>query len=133
MLARREAQIALQDGFLDNWHQALLPRRDEQAAGFLHGNAGHLLDRRRGAVVVHVYAVQNGRIGASGADSGERHVKRVQGFVHAFGGILFDFFDHALRPPAMRVPTLAPRTAFVNAPGRAMLQTTIGNSCSSQR
>ena len=104
VVVRRDAQVAFHDGVLDGAQDALVPRLDDQhvRVGRLH--AGHLVDGRGNAVVVHLDAVEHHGVGAARANGAEGVVQAVHGALHLLLGFKHDLVDHFGSFPFLRQP-----------------------------
>ena len=65
------ADVAGLEGLGDGLEHLTVPGSDGQDAGLGHSHSGDLVDGRGAAVVVHGDLVQDGGVGAAGADGGQ--------------------------------------------------------------
>jgi len=79
-----DADIAGLDCFGDCLDQGTIPRGDGQDAGFGNSHGCNLLDRRRAAVIIHHYFIQDAGVCAACTDRGQLAVKMGNAVVHFF-------------------------------------------------
>src|SRR6478672_1728199 len=89
------AEVGVADRPLDRRHRALVEDLDQDRAGVLRGEAGELLERGLGAVVVGRDLGEHRGVRASGADRGELLAGRLDGLAHLGVGIVHDVVDHS--------------------------------------
>ena len=92
---RRQADLALEDALLDRTERAPVPRLDDDGVRFGHADAGQLVERRLGAVVLDRDALDQRSCGAAGADRGQLTLERLDRAGHACVGVAADVVSHA--------------------------------------
>ncbi len=95
-----------------------------------HADAGQLVQRRQGAVIVHLDTLDEGGRGAPGADMVEVAVHRLDGGGHARLDWLVLSVSHTFVPPWISVPTGWPSAARLMLPSSLMSNTRMGISLS---
>ncbi len=88
-----EAQVGTGDGVDNLLGHRLVPRRYRQKPGFRRGDAGNLLDGDLVAVILDGDAVENGGVGAAGADERVLTLERLDALHHVLVGIFDELGD----------------------------------------
>src|SRR5574338_629390 len=130
---RDEADVAARDGLLDRGQHRSVPGLDDDQVRIGRADAGDLVERSRRAVVVDRDALDEGRRGPPGADTGEVALHGIHGALHLGLDLAQRLVRHASTSPVISVPICSPRTARAMLPGCVMSNTTIGMSLSIAR
>src|SRR5262249_29178268 len=91
---RVETEVTLPDRLLDGLERALVPRLDRDHARLGHVDVRHLRERRRGAVVIDLQAVQEARVRAPGAELRELALERFVGLRDGSGELALNVVQH---------------------------------------
>src|SRR5215216_2236277 len=123
VVGRVDAQVGVADGLLDRGGGVAVVRRDDQQAGLGGGDAGQLLERGRGAVVVDLEAVDQGGVGAAGADAAELLLGHLDGLAHLALRLPERVLDHRCSPrcvsSASTASSFGPTTVPIGSPHTA--------------
>src|SRR5699024_4204724 len=93
VVRRVHTEVRLAQRGLDTRHRGLVVRGDDHGAGLGELQGGQLVQRRRGAVVLDVDALEHRGAGAAGADRGEFVLGDLQGLRHLGFRVLQDARD----------------------------------------
>src|SRR4029079_1363431 len=136
---RHQPDVALRDRLLDGTEDTAVPRLDHDLVRFGDADAGQLVERRRGAVVVDVDALDERGRRATRPDPLEIALHGLDRTTHLVVGIGDGLAAHVCAPPPapdapeMRFPTGSPAATRVMLSGRLRSNTTIGRSFSMHR
>src|SRR5208337_1617428 len=78
-----EAEVGGANGLVNERHGAGIPRRNHQHAGIGDSDVAKLIHGHERAVIIHADMIENGGVGAAGADTGEFLAKIVDSLFHA--------------------------------------------------
>ena len=92
------------DRFLDHLDHGLLPGLDDDQPRVRHGDVGHVLQRREGAVVVDPHALQQRGVGAAGAHLGQLAPQVIQRLVDPVAQVVDDVVCQAHRVTSPAAP-----------------------------
>src|SRR5207248_2613158 len=131
VVGRVQALLARAQRFFDRSDLAPVIDLDHEQPGLGRADLGELIERSRGLVVGDHDLVDQGRVGAAGADRRELASEVIDRLCHLRFRLAEDWVDHAEAPTS--VPISSPITTRSMLPGVSRLNTTIGTSLSMQR
>src|SRR5579862_5947362 len=135
VVRRREAEIRLHDRLLDTLERRRVERLDREQSRLGRADRRHVLERRRGAVVVDLDPVEQRRRRPARAHRVEVLVRRVDRLVHPLNRIADEILDHVFSPSRdveTMVPICSPASTRAMFPGESS-NTWIGRLLSIQR
>ena len=121
-------EVAVADGLLDGAHRVAVVGPDDEQPGLGHAEAGQLLERDVGPVVVDEELLDQRRGGPAGAHRGELPLHVLDRLVHLVDGVEQVLFDHPTS-----VPTRRPSSTDRTLPLARTSNTTIGMPLSMQK
>src|SRR5258708_3442906 len=132
VVARIHAEITRLDRLLDRFQRTLVVRRNDQNASLGNGEAGQLLQRHLGAVVVDPELLHERGRGPPGPDAAELILEVDNDLVHLVVCLRDPSVGHLASLGCTSVPIGSPVSALVMLPACITSKTMIGKELSMQ-